>query len=263
MQDHPVPNFDDPALKAALRRALDSETAPTTLRDRIRSIATEAAATEDPARPPLSYTAATPEPAAATAASASDRPIPLFRRSPLFRLAAAAVLIIGIGALSFQTWNNNRPQTAYTFPVSLFKAMLATHTARSTDTEMSPDTVKSLADAPKLSQAINRPVLVADLTKDGWTFDGAGVRTVGKFTAAQLFFTKGNAAISVFSLPASAVPNAPDNSTYATAISGAPIAGFVKNGGLFCIVGTSPDGSLTVGEVKGLLERHKGELAKI
>jgi hypothetical protein len=260
MQDHPVPSFDDPALKAALRRALDSETAPTSLRDRIRAIAAE-----EPERPVLSYTAAAPEPAPTAAADTGDRPIPLFRRSPLFRLAAAAIVIIGIGSLAFQVWNTSRPAapSGYVLQPSLFKAMIATHSARATGAEQSPDTAKTLADAAKLSQTTNRPVLVADLTKDGWTFDGAGVRGVGQFTAAQLFFTKGNAAISVLSLPASAAPNAVENSTYDTVFNGAPIAGFVKNGGLFCIVGSSPDGSLSIGEVKGLLERHKGELAKI
>jgi anti-sigma factor RsiW len=257
MQDHPVPSFDDPALKAALRRALDSDAAPTALRDRIRALAAEEAD-----RPALSYTASAPEPAP-SAAEANDRPIPLFRRNPLYRLAVAAVLIIGIGVLALQLWNTNRPAPAYTFSNTLFKGMVTTHNARATDTEMAPDTVKSLAEAPKLSQQINRPVLAADLTKDGWTFDGGAVRTVGTFTAAQLFFNKGNAVVSVFSLPASAAPNAVENSTYDTVFQGAPIAGFVKNGGLFCIVGSSPDGSLTVGDVKGLLERHKGELVKI
>jgi hypothetical protein len=258
MQDHPVPSFDDPALKAALRRALDSEPAPAGLRDRIHALAAEEAD-----RPALSYTAPTPEPAP-SAADTTDRPIPLFRRNPLYRWAAAAILIIGIGALALQIWHANQPTNpGYVLQPSLFKAMIATHEARATDTESSPDTAKTLAEAPKLSQTINRPVLVADLTKDGWTFDGAAVRNVGKFPAVQLFFTKGNAAVSVLSLPASAAPAAVENSTYDTVFNGAPIAGFVKNGGLFCIVGTSPDGSLTIGDVKGLLERHKGELVKI
>ena len=259
MQD-PVSSFDDPALKAALRRALDSETAPSGLRDRIRAIAAEEALPTHTDRPALSYTAAPPEPAPAPT---DDRPIPLFRRSPLYRLAVAAIVIIGIGTLSFQVWNSSRPRSQYTFQPSLFKGMIATHKARATGTEMAPDAVKSLAEAPKLSQAINRPVFVADLTKDGWTFEGAGVRSVGKFTAAQLFFTKGDEVVSIFSLPASAAPDAVENSTYDTVFDGAPIAGFVRSGGLFCIVGTSPDGSLTAGEVKALLERHKGELAKI
>jgi hypothetical protein len=261
MQDHPVPSFDDPALKGALRRALDSETAPGSLRDRIRAIAAEQA--PEAARPVMSYAASAAEPAP-SAADASDRPIPLFRR-PLYRFAAAAILLIGIGSLAFQIWNTNHPNTPakYQFSNSLFKGMIATHEARATGAEQTPDTAKTLAEAPKLSQTLNRAVFVADLTKDGWTFDGAGVRGVGQYPAAQLFFTKGNAAISVFSLPASAAPNAVENSTYDTVFNGAPIAGYVHSGGLYCIVGSSPDGSLTAGEVKNLLERHKGELAKI
>src|SRR4051794_615035 len=161
MADHPAPSFDDPALKTALRRALDSEGAPISLRDRIRAIAAEEAD-----RPVMSYTASGVDSTTA-AAEANDQPIPLFRR-PLYRFAAAAILIVGIGSLAFQIWNTTRPPTssAYVFPVSLFKGMIATHTARATGAESSPDAVKSLADAAKLSQTTNRPVFVADLTKD-------------------------------------------------------------------------------------------------
>src|SRR4051812_3813615 len=156
MQDPPVPSFDDPALKAALRRALDSEIAPTGLRNQIHALATDQAE-----RPALSYTATGAQPTRAPAAEAADQPIPLFRR-PLYRFAAAAILIVGLGSLAFEVWNTSPPPatSAYVFSPSLFKGMIAAHSARATATEQSPDMVKSLADAARLSATINRPVFV-------------------------------------------------------------------------------------------------------
>ena len=240
MQESPVQPFDDPALKAALRRTLGRDSAPAALRDRIKGL-----------------TAAAPLP--------EGKPIPLFRRSPAYRYAVAAVLVIGFGGLAYQIWQMNRPPVynqAYAIPNSFYKAMIATHTGRLED-KLGGDSVTTLASASSLGGQIQRPVLVADLTKDGWTFKGGAVRKVGADDAAQLFFTKGNAAISVFSLPASAVPKARDGESYDTRFDAShAIAGFTRSGGLFCVVGSSEDGSLSVDEVKRLLETHKGEISK-
>lgn len=256
MDEPQAQSFDDPALKAALRRALDSSGAPSALRDRIRSMA----ASEVPAGEPIPPIRV----AGAEERGVADRPIPLFRRGSFMKFAAAAVLILGFGSLSYQIWDANRTPTyvaTYAVPPSLYKGMIETHDARLAGSA-TPDTTADLAAAPALSQAIGRPVLAAKLTDDGWKFEGGAVRDVGPHAAAQLFFTKGTSAISVFSLPASAVPNAKDDVTYDTVFNGHPIAGFVKKGGLFCIVGSSTDGSLTVDDVKALLERHRGEIAK-
>ncbi len=102
--------------------------------------------------------------------------------------------------------------------------------------------------------------LAADLAKDGWTFRGGAVRGVGSHRWRSSYFTKGKAAVSVFSLPAEAAPEAKDGMTYDRNYHDAPIAGFVKGKGLYCIVGSSEDGSLTVDEVKRLLEAHRGDV---
>src|SRR4051812_25878648 len=185
MQQPPVQPFDDPALKAALRRTLDQPTAPAALRDRIRALATESR--KD--------------------AGASDTgPIPIRpRRSPFLKLAVAAVLILGVGNLAYQIWSNRKP--AYDFatavPDPLYAAMVQTHAGR-TSGSLGADTATTLDAAAGLASQIKRPVLLADLTKDGWAFQGGAVRNVGAHQAAQLFFTKGNATISVFSLPSAA-----------------------------------------------------------
>jgi len=237
MQESPVQPFDDPALKAALRRSLGQETASAALRDRIKKLASE--------------NGPVPE----------NKPIPMFRRSPLYRLAVAAILIIGFGGLAYQIWNSNQPYDPNgAFPPGLYQAMVDTHNQRKAAT--GGDTVTTLASASSLGSQIKRSVFIADLSKDGWAFQGGAVRQVGSDQAAQLFFTKGKSTISVFSLPASAAPKAKEDESYETTVNGAMIAGFIKSKGLFCIVGTSEDNSLSLDDVKGMLDRHKGEIVK-
>ena len=246
MQEPPVTPFDDPSLKAALRRSLGKESAPASLRERVRAMAAETRS----------------EPKLAAGGGSSDQPIPLFRRSPLYRFAVAAVLVLGFGGLGYQIWQMNRTPTydvATAVPESLYAAMIETHTARATG-KVGGDTVTTVDGAAGLAVQVKRPVLAADLAKDGWAFQGGAVRTVGSHSAAQLFFTKGKAAISVFSLPAAAAPGAKEGMTYETTRGTSPIAGFLTRGGLFCIVGSSEDASLNVDDVRKLLEAHRGDL---
>ena len=186
----------------------------------------------------------------------------MFRQSPLYKLAMAAVVLICVGVAALIVYKTNQPLTydQYAFPKQLYTDMVVTHGARAN----SPvgDTVTTLASATELSKQLNRPVFVADLTKDGWAFAGGSVRNVGSHSAAQLFFTKGKAKISVFSLPRETVPDAPEGSHYDITWKDAAIAGFMGKGGLFCIVGNSEDKSLDVNEVKRLLAEHEGEIRR-
>jgi hypothetical protein len=241
MEQLPNQFTEDPALKAALRRALDQEAAPAALRNRILALSAESAA--ETVEPP--------------------RSLKMPRRSPLFRFAVAAVLVIGFGALGYQIWQMNqgpRYDGGTVLTQALYKDMVDTHVARGAQT--TPDPVTTLAAAGELSKATDRPVFVADLTRDGWTFRGAGVRKVGEHQATQLYFTKGKQAISVYSLPASAAKNAHDDQDYVKDFNGSPIAGFTHGKGLYCIVGSSSDDSLQVAEVKRLLAEHRGEISK-
>jgi hypothetical protein len=229
MEKPVVQPFNDPELKGALRRAAGGETAPAGLRDRIVAMAGAEA-------PPTRVN---------------------WRQTWAYKLAVAAVLLVGFGALGYQIWQMNRPRVYnpnLAISDALYQAMLTAHEAGG------GGGVTSLAEAAGLAKQINRPVLVADLTRDGWRFTGGAVRKVGAFSAAQLDFQKGKASISVFSLPASAASGADNCADYEKVFKGAPIAGFISGEGLYCIVGSSPDGSLSVEEVKQLLAEHRGEL---
>jgi hypothetical protein len=248
MQQPPVQPFDDPALKAALRRSLGQESAPAALRDRIKAMAGQNAPVAQKTAP---------------FSADQQKPIPLFRRSPLYRLAVAAVLVIGFGGLAYQIWQMNKSPYDQTqvFSSALYQSMLDTHHARQNMTGTDP--VTSMDSAASLSAQIGQPVFVADLTREGWTFKGGAVRKVGSDQAAELYFTKGKSAVSVFSLPASLVPNAKEGQSYEVLFGGAAIAGFTKGKGLFCIVETNQDGPVTdSGQVRRLLEVHQNQISK-
>jgi hypothetical protein len=147
MQEPPAQPFNDPALKAALRRALDQPSAPAALRDRIRAMAVET------------------RPAAAPAPREEARPIPLRPRGFLYKFAVAAVLILGVASLAYQVWQmNQKPKYDYTvaIPDSLYEAMVQTHTARAS-APAGGDSVASADAAASLGSQIKRPVLAADL----------------------------------------------------------------------------------------------------
>jgi hypothetical protein len=228
MNDPSSDPSDDPALRGALRRALGIESAPAGLRERVLAMTAKPAPTG-------------------------------FRRSLGYRLAVAAVLVLGFGGLGYQIWQMNRGPD-YVVSDALYQNMIDAHNGRMAQAA-GGDKISNVAEAAKLVSDIQRPVFAADLTRDGWTFQGGSVRNVGNDRAAQLFFTKGKAAVSVFSLPASAA-GAQYAMDYEKVYNGSPIAGFTRSGGLYCIVGTSTDGSLQVAEVKRLLAEHRGELVK-
>jgi hypothetical protein len=240
MAQPPVQPPDDPALRAALRRALGTEHAPAALRVRIQALASNAGvatATDQPTDQPLR--------------------LPAPRRGPLYKLAMAAVLLICFGGAAFQIWRINQPpkyDATYAIPNSVYKAMADAHTARAA--QQSPDTVTTLATATDLAKQLGRPVFVPDLTRDGWTFQGGAVRAAAGKQVPQLFYTKGDQSLSAFSFPAD-VAQTQDGTDYETTFNNHPIAGFTKKGGLFCIVG---DKSLPLPDLRTLLDQHRDEI---
>lgn len=233
-QDSVQPPFDDPALKAALRRSLGVERAPAALLERVR----------------------------AAAGGEQERVIPLFRR-PFFHQAIAAVLLVGLSVALVMVWRSNRKDPyneAYAIPNSLYKAMVTQHEARAAQAEK--DTVTQLASVTQLAKQLGRGILAPDLTKDGWTFEGGAVRTWASGQVAQLYFSKGESRISVLSMPASVAKGAKEGYTYQTTFSGTPIAGVVKEGGLHCLIGSDKAQSINAGDLSELLNQHIGEMVR-
>ena len=261
------PGLLEPELKAAVRRAWGSHAAPAELRQRVMS----ALAGEE--------LLASDSPTAATAPSA-DAPAtvsPAFWRRRVFRwaAAAAAALVLGVGLAALERHTRMTPAMAAahspalggTFPTQLAGALVRTHDGclrfHPTDHHLFNGAPKD--DFPKIAQAmsarLNHPVIAVSLG-DGWAFHGAAICPVGDLKSAHLIYAHDDAAISVFSLPASvALSSCPDHQNCEAAVNGHPMAGFVENGGFFCIVAT-PGGKSTVDaqQVKTLRDQLHGQV---
>ena len=239
----PVQSFDDPALKAALARSFTKERAPEALRNRIAALTASGgkpAAWED--APPIK--------------------LPVYRQRWV-RLAAAALFAVAAVITAVLVNRESSSVTpGYEIANSVYKGMVSTHEARKNNTATPPDSVTTLAAAgQQLSKQLGRAVWAPDLTKDGWTFHGGAIRTIGASQVAQLYFTKGQESLSVLSLPSSLAKGAKDGSTYETTFSGTPIAGFLKKDGLFCIVRQGGPESTTQ-DIKALLDKHRDAVVK-
>jgi hypothetical protein len=259
--------FDDPGLKRAVGRAWGGERCPAAVRARVLSAV---AAT----RPPEGRSPAV------IGAPLTTRPS--FWHQPWLRygLAAAAMMLLGFGI----AWRLDSrdggidgvggiPGTEVTFtstvPAPIARGMLESHERCSKYPNHSSDPQLSGQDFPairrRLEEHLGFPVLAGNveeaLGRNGWSFKGAAVCTVGGVSAAHLVFVRQGQAISVFSLPPSSCRHAdgqphecedpnPDH----------PAAVFVWSDGVHCVVGSSADRSISVDEVRSVLEHLRSTL---
>jgi hypothetical protein len=212
-------SFDDPELKAALKRGLGAERAPAALRARV-----ERAMAADAARPATTL-----------------RPARGWRNNPLVGLAAAAVLVLSIGLIYTNVMKDDDGRLTE-LPREMAMDMAGAH-----DRALANPALHDVA-APKddmtairkaLSGKLGHPVLVASLGND-WEFQGARVASIGRTDAAQLLFkNKKNAdTVSVFSVPGQDYYATDEGMEYEQDIDGHPLAGFVRKGIVLCIVGS-------------------------
>lgn len=233
-------SFEDARLKQAVQRAWGDEQTPKTLRARVERLLVDVA-----------------------------KPARFQRRNPLYGLAAAAMvlLVAGIFAYRFMDSRSN-PNDAYgVLPATLAQAMVFTHDRCCKHTNH-----HTLQGVPRdnftlinqtLESKLGRPVLAADLSDSNWNFRGASICMVDRTQAAHLVFVKGTQTLSIFSLPASLCRGAGRNEDYETSVHNHPIAGFVKDEGLYCLVGHSPEGELKLKDVETMRDQLKGRFAVI
>jgi hypothetical protein len=232
MKQEDFDSFDDAALKDAIRRAWKDDAAPPELIERIRSASSGAG-------PTLGRT---------------------IRRSSL---AAAAVILIALAIVGYRT--RGVPPTVRTFAAALPAPLAAELVDRHdqccshADHHMPgvPRTFSGITTT--LSARLGWPVLAKPLGDD-WTFKGASICPVGSQDSAHLVFKRGNEDVSVFSLPLSVIAAGKDNSLFDQIQTQHPIASFISNGGLYCIVCSSPDGSMTLDTAKALRTQLRNEL---
>jgi hypothetical protein len=237
----PEPVFDNPALREAVRRAWAGERAPAGLRDRITR-----ALREDPQAPAPAATG--------------------WRIGSVRQLAAAAVVLLAVGGVAGYfagVFGEGRTPVASRIPATLVTQLAQVH-LHCSDAPDHHGAASSGTDdfqviATRLRSQLGRPVLVcAAGNPDGagqWTFRGAAVCQVGEHAAGHLVFVRGQAAVSVFSLPAGACPLLPANERCESQGLNCDVAAFRQGEGFFCVVGSSKDGSLTCEQVRGLRDR--------
>jgi hypothetical protein len=221
MSDPSPSSFDDPVLKAALKRAVGSEAAPAALRGRVEQ------ALHAEAMAPLKRAAA-------------HRPAG-WRNNPLVGLAAAAMLIIGVG-LIYTNMMRTDDGRMKELPAQMALDMAAAHDralANAALHELKAPKDDLSAVRGELKEKLEHPVLVASLGSD-WDFQGARVATVGTTPASELVFKsrKTGDTVSVFSIPGRAYYATEEGLEYEQTADGHPIAGFVRKGIVHCLVGS-------------------------
>lgn len=251
MDQPDVSSFEDRALKAALRRKLCGECAPSRLRQRIaRCLASEGTA----------GAAATAGMISGGATSGTMRISPpasdsLTLPSLLPGLAIAAAMLIAIGSIALILGNSSQA-----LPQNFETAAIFRHDGCCKAPDHHQIVKASFGEIGKyLRQELQHPILAADMTQDGWTFSGAAICPVNGVLSAHLLFRKGPETLSVFSLPASAVPSLGDNQTYeASTVDGHSVVARAQDGAIYCLVGHCPQGTLTCEDLDRLMEEHRG-----
>lgn len=212
--------FDDPILKAALKRACGGETAPPKLRARVeQALASEAAKLRPAAGRQFDW-----------------------RRSPLVGLAAAAMILLSTGLILNRYWDS-QPRIVRILPNDFASEMVAAH-----DQALAQSNHHNLVDVPKddlnrirqtLKERLGHPVLVASLGPE-WKFQGASITKVGDTDASQLIFTRDSETVSVISVSTAGRPyyTPKDGTDYTQTFNEHPLAGVVQGGAVHCIIGS-------------------------
>lgn len=234
--------FEDPVLQTAVKRLYAQERAPAALRERI---------------------------AATMAGTAGETSMRLDRRpsgwislfTQPYGLALAASLAVVAIAGAYMAWL--RPVSASDIGQTTLAAMVQTHDrcCEHADHFMAgipKDGCRSAGEA--IQRQLRETVLAANLVTDGWEYRGAGICPVGEVRSAHLVYARGEQRLSVFSLPASLCSEAKEGNICVKEVNGHVIAGLVRTGGVYSMVGHCPKNSLKAEEIVSLFERHQGEM---
>jgi len=243
--------FDDPGLKAAIRRLRGGHTASPELAKQVAAALVAVPDTDIAARADGS-----PDPDAAEAPTPL-RPAQWWLR----RLAVAASVILFVGAVSaFLKVRHDRHEAEEYLEANagLLREMAAAHVSgmpSGTRVQVLSTPEGSVAVRDRAAGQLARYVPTPDLSESGWALSSAVVAPFGSAAApaGRFEFTAANSRrLTLFSLPSAAFTGAEEGAAYETTVQGCPIAGFVSHGGIHCLVG-DPGASLS--EVVALRNR--------
>ena len=233
--------FDDPHLKDAVRRCWACDCAPKALQNQVAKMLAESTDWGKSSHRPMGKLSWVIWPVA---------------------LAASVVLAVGIARRV-----GNHPaiiDLPAALPVSLETELIQRHDYCSKlpnhqHLKVPKDDDNAIARAMQ-GRLNNRAVLVFHPQNPAWEFRGASVCPVGTTPSGHLVFVKGHDSLSIFSLPKSLVPNAADGNEFNQTMDHHYIAGFVKDGALFCAVSTAP---ISMDEIKAMESKVQTTVARL
>ncbi len=236
--------FDDPELKAAIRLARGDHKVRPDLRESVVRRLAELRAQELPKT--------VSKPAGARMRNLQINPW----------LAVAALFAVTVGGVAFYSYLQREPEhqqpTYETSNQALLSAMVKLHAAGISGDVTGHPLNASLANpieiATEARHTVGPGMPNVDLSAEGWKLDAAGLCTLANYSAARFHYTRNGAAITLISVSYPTYGDA-SNSHYELMIDGHPIAGYVKNGNLNCIVS---DPSMPLNDVVALRNRVKG-----
>lgn len=268
-------SFDDPTLKAAICRVWGGECAPGILRDRIHAIGIGSAGA-----PAADIT---------PSASAAQRRIGGVLRHPrvFYAMAACVTMLIGF-SLAYRldqppAWRMpiDSPTSVSLplpglLPASVAQDIVDVHARCQEDPDHRSHQDIARDDFAALRQRLGRelgfPVLLAPLDAGGapgnhrntdtnnidqrpWEFRGGAICPIDRRPAAHSVFVRNGQAVSIFSLPRSACPDARGGEEVEDPNPSRPLTVFVRPDGVHCVIGTSPDGSLSPEQLRVICQR--------
>jgi len=222
MDDESI-QFDDPNLKAAIARVRGGHRARPELVERVRESLQDGL--EDGPVAPLGAAA----------------PLRIGRRPMLRHLAVAASIVVAflLGVLTHSIAHKYAEAQEYLEAnEKLFRAMIGAHEGKvGGRPEVFASALSPTQLRQQLAERLAHDVPVPDLTAQGWTLREAAVVQVQALPAARCVFARGGSTLTLLSLPSAAFVGAEENSTYQTVVDGHPLAGFIRGGGVHCVVG--------------------------
>ena len=231
--------FDDPALREAIRRVRGAHVARPELVDRVRErLTAELAGSEGQGAGPASGAATAP---------AAQRPAAWLSRGWVIarRLAVAAAIVLAFGlGMRFEHVRHEAEERVEYLEMNrgLFLEMIAAHTGADADTAAARPLAVAGGPAPVRERAaaeLARFVPLPDLAAQGWTLQSAALRQFHAAPAASFVFTRpgDGRKVTLLSMPATVYAFARDGATYDTVVDGHPISGFIRGGGVHCVIG--------------------------
>jgi hypothetical protein len=262
MSLQPQNDFQDPALKQAVRRCWMGECASEQLRRRVVAVLAEKDVDSSQAGSSgglkLAGGFADPRVGHLDGPSARETNSRLFiGRAWTWPVAAAAAVVLSFSLFLYY-------RSAQSLPETLASGLIATHDACSKSADHQHLTVAindSAGIERELGHKLQRAVLVDHPQDPAWRFLGASICPVNRIDSGHLVFLKGADALSIFSLPKSVLPDAAEGSVYASTVDQHSIVGFVKDGAVFCIVGSGPDASVTLDQLEQMRSSMESKVA--